>query len=399
VAVSGERPAEPPGGAGTAAAARGDPPSRLAMLGLLLLGVAVRLPLFDFESPDYVHSLSRWYDFIVEHGGFAALAAGFSDYAPAYLYLLVVATWVPIDKLYAIKVISVAFDVALAIAVLSYIGAVRGRRGAARAAAVAVFLAPTVVVNGAMWGQCDSIYTTFLVICVWQLTAGRSGLAMVSFGLALAFKQQALFLAPMLAVVFVRKRLSPYLLAVPAAVLLLSLLPAAGAGRPFGELLSVYPRQAAHYTELTLFAANLYQWMPAAGGPLARVAALAAGAAAAVAFWTLSVRGRAPVDGGGLVRLALMALLLMPFLLPGMHQRYFFAADVLAIAYAFVHPGRWFVPLLVVCSSFFSYVPFLLLRMPLPMPILTLAMLIAIVVVTRDWLATLTPAPGRPAPA
>jgi len=37
--------------------------------------------------------------------------------------------------------------------------------------------------------------------------------------------------------------------------------------------------------------------------------------------------------------MALLSVLFPPFLLPGMHERYFFAADVLSVLYAFCVPG------------------------------------------------------------
>jgi len=80
----------------------------LCSLGLMfLLAIALRVSLYHVETSDYTVFLSQWYDFIQTHGGFAALKYNFSNYNTPYLYLLTLATYLPIPKLVAIKTISV----------------------------------------------------------------------------------------------------------------------------------------------------------------------------------------------------------------------------------------------------------------------------------------------------
>src|SRR5438270_12219015 len=82
---------------------------------MFLLAIALRVSLYPIETGDYTFFLSRWYDFIQTHGGFAALKYNFSNYNPPYLYLLALAVYTPIPKLAAIKTISVIFDGILAL--------------------------------------------------------------------------------------------------------------------------------------------------------------------------------------------------------------------------------------------------------------------------------------------
>ena len=85
-------------------------------------------------------------------------------------------------------------------------------------------------------------------------------------------------------------------------------------------------------------------------------------------------------------RLAAVFVVLVPFFLPAMHERYFYLADVLSVIVAFHLPRRlWPVPVLVQFASAFSYVPFLSQRGPgsddttaVPFWILALAMLAAL---------------------
>jgi hypothetical protein len=60
-----------------------------------------------------------------------------------------------------------------------------------------------------------------------------------------------------------------------------------------------------------------------------------------------------------MILLALISVSLLPFLLPRMHERYFYAADIISTLYALYRPSRWYIPVIVVFASFISYFPFL----------------------------------------
>src|SRR5213592_4968460 len=79
----------------------------VTIAGSLLLRVSV----LDFESGDYRLFLGKWYDFFVEHGrwrGLGEITEAFSSYPSLYLYLVSLSTLLPLPKLYAIKLISIA---------------------------------------------------------------------------------------------------------------------------------------------------------------------------------------------------------------------------------------------------------------------------------------------------
>jgi Gpi18-like mannosyltransferase len=49
---------------------------------------------------------------------------------------------------------------------------------------------------------------------------------------------------------------------------------------------------------------------------------------------------------------------MVPFLLPKMHERYYFLADVLSIVYAFYFPRKWYYPVLTISVSTLSYLAY-----------------------------------------
>ena len=174
---------------------------RKALLAVgVLLAIMVRYPLLPVETQDYQVHLKPWYDFIVQHGHFAALKYDFANYNVPYLYLLAtVAYFLPaLHSLFAIKSISIIFDFVLAFFVYRCVRLKyrQPNEGAIPIlAALTVLLMPTVVLNSARWGQADAMYTAFLVACLYYLLAGRQAAAFIAFGMAFTFKLQSVFLA------------------------------------------------------------------------------------------------------------------------------------------------------------------------------------------------------------
>ena len=321
------------------------------------IAVAARLAMFSYESFDYEVFLKSWYEFISTHGGFGAFKYSFSDYNVPYLYLIALLTYLPIPALIGVKILSVVFD--LVLAYFTYrIVALRhtGRRLPALAALIVLFL-PTVATNSGMWGQADSIYAAFGLGGVYFLLRRRPWPAGVFFGLSLAFKLQAVFLFPLLLVLVLRKWI-PFraLLAVPGVVLLLAV-PALLAGAPLGQLLSVYVQQTNSYPQLSLNAPSIYQFLPAsADAAVIRPIGVAVTGLVILGLCLGVLLSRVQLTTTKVVLLGATSAVLVPFLLPSMHERYFYLAEVLTVIAAFYLPRRlWHVPVLVQVASFLAY--------------------------------------------
>ncbi|WP_354641141.1 glycosyltransferase 87 family protein [Kitasatospora camelliae] len=351
-------------------------PVVLAVAGASLVAgaLAVRVLMLDHESSDYHYFLGPWYRHIASHGGFHALAdAGFSDYNVPYLYLMAALTYLPVGAVAGIKWISMVFDLVLAYYAFRITALRRPEHSwhAFGAAATVLFL-PTVVTNSGWWGQADAIFTAFLVGGVYHVLRRRPWWACAFFGVALAFKLQAVFLFPFLLVMVLVRRL-PWrsLLAVPAAYLLLDV-PAFLLGADPWRLLTVYARQPDTYKQLTLNAPSVYEFVSwpgdtdgvrsagvlVAGGVVLTLVALAARSRG----WVGGRGAQAPADGAEQTRILLVATasaIAVPFLLPSMHERYFYVADVLSVVLAFQLPRLWALPVLVQLASFGSYLEFL----------------------------------------
>jgi len=358
----------------------------------ILLALGLRFALLGFESGDYGMFLSRWYDFIKARGLLGAFRHSFSNYPPLYLHLLAFGTLLPIPKLYAIKAVSIVFDFVAAAAAY---GIVREEHRGSLApvyAFLVVLFAPTVFLNGAFWGQCDVIYCSMILISLYLLMRKRHGIALVAYGLAFAFKLQSAFILPVYVLLWLGREFRfRQFLWIPL-VYFVSIVPSLLAGRPLLDLLTIYLRQA-EGRSLTMQAPNFYQWFPRADRHFALLnpAGIAFAAAVVLVLFFAIYRGLKGkrIDRRTLLQISLLSALVVPFFLPQMHERYFFLADVLSIVYAFYYPQHFFVPIVVILSSTFSYFPFLFRATFVNLPYVAVVMFIMVVFVAYDVLVKL----------
>lgn len=373
-------------------------------LALLPVGLALllRALLLDHITDDYVTFLSDWAAFFREQGGWAAVALPKGNYTAPYLYFLAAISYPPVSDLYLIKLFSILFDVILAWGGCRLVQAlVPGDRYRGAAAFCLLLLLPTVVLNGSAWSQCDAIYAAF---CLHGLAAGLEGRPRSSAflaGLAFACKLQTVFLLPVWAVLWMSRRTRfRHLLWFPAACVL-SVLPALALGKPLADVLGVYFGQAAEYSAyLTLNAPSLYALIPSN----AQVnVALAARVGILAAFvLVLGVLGWLLLRRRGLSRRAVFLAgvvfaIGIPLLLPHMHDRYFFLADVLTLTWACTDRRGVLPAVFTQIASLGAYHAYLLLRYAFPMGLGSI-LLLCTLLFTLIFLASELHMPSNEAP-
>jgi Gpi18-like mannosyltransferase len=305
-------------------------------VGSTLAGLTLRYLAREHATNDAVHYLIPWYAFAREHG-VSGLREAFTNYTPFYSYVLLIATqfdWLA-QPLSLVKAISAVFEFGCAIVVAQIVWQATRLPLRASIAFCGAWLAPTVIFNGAAWGQADSIWTFFTLLSVSLFMRDRNGV--LPFAIAFAVKAQGVFLGPFVLGMMLRRRIHwTWLAAVPAVYVILAI-PVVLAGRPFASVLKVYMDQADTFHRLSMNAANI--WVLAGDVPYAIGVAvgLVLAAASGLALSVFIMRSRQ--DGPDFILLAACAsLMLMPFLLPKMHERYFYAFELASIALACVNP-------------------------------------------------------------
>lgn len=313
---------------------------------LTIFAIIFRISYINRTNYDMTAYNLLWYNTLADQGIAKALATDFSNYNPPYTYLLALATLTRnfLPPLIAIKLIPTAFDLLGAILIYK-ITNLKYKGGAPFLAASLYFSAPSVMLNSSFWGQADSIYTSMLLASLYFVLKERPAAAMATFGVSLATKAQAIFFIPFLGVLFLQKRIHWKYSFVTPVVYLLSILPVVLLGRPFLETLFIYANQANTLKKLSANAPNLYYLFPydvyERVLPFGLVIAVIL-----IPLWIFSSAKNAKSSNSNLLLYSFISTTLTPFILPKMHDRYFYPADVFSILLAFYNPSYWFAPIL-----------------------------------------------------
>lgn len=349
----------------------------------LTLGFGLRALCMDHETLDYINFLSKWIDFFRENGGVAALADPIGNYNVPYLYFLALFSYADVSGLHLIKLTSVAFDVALAWGAMRLTGVFSNSAGRQLLTFLGVFLLPTVILNGALWGQCDSIYVAFAVISVYLALKNRPVLSVAFIALSFAFKLQAVFVLPLFAVFLYTKKIKlRHLAAFPVSYFIV-ILPAVLCDRPLWDTITLYFSQTGsvgsglNYNSPSVFAffdGNVDAVFYSRAGVVFAFAFVFA-----VLLWLYIKRRR--VTNEVILSCALLFSVCIPFLLPHMHERYFFAADIFSFVFAVLLPRYIAVPVCCSFASLLGYHAYLKARYLLPMSYGSIALIIVIILI------------------
>ena len=334
----------------------------LLLLSILLfaLSLAVRFEIREYVNRDLT-LMQTWYDHVHTYG-FPGLAdESFSNYPPAYLYLLWLSTLLPkwVGRSFSLKLIPTIFDLLSAFTIF-LIARLRHADDTPYFSAAVFFILPTILFNSSGWGQIDSLYTSFLLVCVYLFIKNKPFWAMTAFALAVSFKLQAIFLLPFLGILFLKGRIRwVYFLTIPSVYLILGL-PAALTGRSWPSILSIYTGQLGQFRDLSRNAPNPYIFVPGSFYDSGLWIGLGIFAMAMGVWGWVNWRARVELTPRRVMLMALASLTLVPFVLPKMHDRYFYPVDVFSAATVIFAPEMWFVPLLYQLISGLSYSVFLL---------------------------------------
>ncbi|MDL2288504.1 hypothetical protein LJC32_03875 [Oscillospiraceae bacterium OttesenSCG-928-F05] len=311
---------------------------------LLAAALLIRVVLFEHRSGDYNAFLSVWVEHFRINGGFLGLSRVIGDYNAPYLYFLAAFSYFPVDDLYLIKLLSVAADLLLAWFCMRIVSHFREETWAAVGVFFAVLLLPTVWLNSGMWAQCDSIYAMFGAAALYGMLKRRPVLSLVLATVGFGFKLQIIFLLPIYLIFLLRGDVKfKHLAAVPAAYAGL-VLPALLCGYPPGEVLGVYFGQVGSYSGyLTLNAPSIFAWVSGAAGeavPMLSRVGIFLTAALLVVFILWLWKNIRRVGDREILLISAVMTAGIPFLLPSMHERYFYMAETLSVVLAFAFAGR-----------------------------------------------------------
>ena len=342
--------------------ALGQVPSGRLLVALLPIGLAFffRAMMFSYVSSDYEIFLSQWVATLRDNGGFSAIKLPIGNYNAPYLYFLAAVSYLPVPDLYLIKLFSIFFDVVLAWGGLRLVRHFTGQENVRPLVCFcALLLLPTVMLNGAFWGQCDSLYSGLVLHALASALERRGAASAALLGLAFSFKLQTVFILPLWAAFWLSGRIRfRHLFFFPAAYAL-TCVPALLLGKPLADILGVYVGQTQEGAgSLNYNSASIYSFLPYGAqvdeSTFARAGILAAFLLVLVLLaFLLAFRKR--LTDTALFSAGIVLAIGVPFLLPYMHDRYFFLADTLGLVFSFALLRHFSIPILVQLSSFSAY--------------------------------------------
>jgi Gpi18-like mannosyltransferase len=321
-------------------------PNYIALtISLLAMAIFLRIITLDAASRDFIKFFQKWMLHLRYYGLEHAYARLFSDYAPLYSYLLGIGDLIlpTAPALYIVKFVSFLGEALAAFWVYRICTLYYGtRRYAPVLAALVLLCTPSVIINGAVIAQSDIGYTAFLLGFLNYMLRGQPVKALLCAGLAMSFKFMAIFLAPLALIYLLRGAINWRLLLIVPAVYAATCLPAWLEGTPFIQLAGVYWSKFSQ-SSVNINAANPYIFLNGFNREAVKAIGVCSASLCAALLVFISYRRWNPRVSPVLAGILLATLFggLMPYLLPGMHDRYFMAADVFSVLLAALLP-RWF---------------------------------------------------------
>ena len=355
----------------------------IGFLDLLLIifatvfGCSIRYALRNVVAGDYKMFFEPWVATLREAGGgFQGLRAEFEyvDYTTPYLLILSFISICPFfNTLILMKMVSVFFDFVAAIAVGFIVYEMTDKKQSGYMAYAVMLFVPTIVANGAMWAQCDIIFTSFVMLSLLFMLKDKPRVSLIFYGIAFAFKLQTLFIAPLYVLLWVKKKMKiQHFLWLPI-MYFIGIIPSWIAGKNLWELLTVYLFQANGEMDIYKLShkfPNVYQ--------IIGTDSFLREYADAGIYFTLAVlmvlmyyiaQKNFTFTKDLIIRMGMFFVMVVVFFLPHMHERYGILADVLSVIVAFSNPRKFYVPLIAIGCSFAGYTMYLAQQTVIPLSV------------------------------
>lgn len=308
----------------------------LFFLCITALALAIRYIGRDLISDDMSRCLIPWFDVIQEGGGLVSLRWGVGNYNLLYQTLIALMSFIPINCVYQYKLLSVLFDFILALSAAWYLRKFTGRDWTFFNLAYAfVILLPTVVLNSAFWGQCDAMYTAFVILFLGELYQGKYKLSFIFLGLAFACKLQAVFILPFaVAYYFYKKKFSAVNFGLSLLTFWATGIVAFVYGRGLLEPFRIYAEQSDSYQNMWLSVASFWQLVGDNYQVLHKFAVFITLALCGAGLYLILLK-RVKLDSPKeFFSAACWFVWVCILFLPAMHERYTYLLDILLLMLA-----------------------------------------------------------------
>ncbi|MCR5210534.1 MAG: hypothetical protein K6C99_10020 [Lachnospiraceae bacterium] len=322
---------------------------KVILIFITLLGVAIRYAGRYFLTEDLAVE-AGWLDETRAGGGFAALGHQIGNYTIAFQTLMAFVSYLPLNSKLCIKLLSIIFDFLTGGAVFFFVRKQTGNKLLSAAAYALIIMNPIVFMNSAVWGQCDCMYGFFCLLTILFLTEERMIPAFIAYGMAFAFKQQAIFLLPFILYLYLKKKeISLIHFGISVITYFVSALPAVFAGRGFYDALTLFKGQIEQFHALYMNYPSI--WVLISSDPytfdysITKMTVIFTFAILVIMIGVL-VAKKVEMDRVNILYLALIMNYTCLIFLAGMHDRYNFISVLIACVLV-MYERRTVIPFLI----------------------------------------------------
>lgn len=228
---------------------------------ITVISMLLRFLGMNYKSDDFLRYLNSWW-IAISQQGIEGLAHQVGNYNIPYQIIIFILTRFNLDAVIAYKIISLVFDYVLAFSAALLVAQFRDEKFFGFSSVVTysmVLCSLTVIFNSAFWGQCDGIYTAFILFAIYFINKEKHIPAFIMLGLAFAFKLQMIFIVPLFLYYYATTRKCSILhfLLIPLTDIVLCL-PAIFCGRPFFDIFKIYLGQTDEGKQLQMNFPNIY---------------------------------------------------------------------------------------------------------------------------------------------
>ena len=369
---------------------------------IVIIAIIIRIIILKQSSGDYDLFLKPWFEELKDSGGLPGLAKNIGNYSPPYMTILALLTYLPIDSLTSIKIVSIIFDFISAIAIMKIVEELLKdkeykRKISMLLSGIYLFL-PTVFLNSAHWAQCDQIYTSFILISILFLLKNDFKKGIIFWAIAFSFKLQAIFIFPLYVLMYISDHKNikfSYFLLIPVVVFALSI-PKVIYSHDLLVGFNTYFGQANSYSEYaSLNFPNFYSIFLKTNvnsnlisnpnqdfnsvGILITFFILIT-----IAFFVYTKKIK--FDKKAVIDFGLFSVLITTFFLPQMHERYLFVGDALGILYLVYNKEKYYIPITIELISLYGYMSFLFSLTPINISTMGIVFLIIIIIYTKNMI-------------
>ena len=365
------------------------------------LSLLLRWKLLKYGGGDYDMFLKPWFDELKTNGGLKALGMSIGNYNLIYITILALLTYIPIDSLISIKLVSVIFDYICAITAMNICNELikdnKHKNKISLLIYTAIILLPTVFLNSSYWAQSDSIYTAFVLISILYLIKKKYTKSFIYLGIAFAFKLQTIFILPLYILIYIseRKISLKHFLIIPI-VNIITCIPAMIFGRSFIDCMNIYINQTKEYNQfIVLNFPNFYSIFLKGYNKVninlintpnedIKTIGIIITIAIFVVIAFLTFIKKVKFNNKAIIEYGLWSIMIATFFLPQMHDRYLYMGDIISILYLILNKKKYYLPITIELISLYCYTYLLFSGFAINISIVSIIYLIVIIIYSKD---------------